>query len=126
MTEINIISSICDSVATTKITQVYLNPSRANPQEEKTEEEKPIEISFKFPKVPDQIIAGIKITVGDKTIEAKIMEKEKAQDKYNDAIASGNMGVMMKETAKEFLELDVGNIMPGQTASIEITILEHL
>ena len=63
--------------------------------------------------MPDQIIAGMKITVGDKTIEAKIMEKEKAQDKYNDAIASGNMGAMMKETAKEFLELNVGNIMPG-------------
>ena len=74
----------------------------------------------------DHIIAGMKITVGDKMIEAKIMEKEKAQEKYDDAISSGNMGVMMKETGKEFLELDIGNIMPGQTVTIEITIVEHL
>jgi hypothetical protein len=30
------------------------------------------------------------VTVGDKTIEAKIMENEKAQDKYDNAVAAGN------------------------------------
>jgi len=38
----------------------------------------------------------MKVTVGDKTIEAKIMEKEKAQEKYDNAIASGNAAAMMK------------------------------
>ena len=54
------------------------------------------------------------------------MEKEKAQEKYDDAISAGNMGAMMKEVGKEFLELDIGNILPGQTVKIEITIVEHL
>ena len=36
------------------------------------------------------MIGAMKVTVGDKTIEAKIMEKEKAKEKYDDAIASGN------------------------------------
>jgi len=32
----------------------------------------------------------MKVSIGDKTIEANILEKEKAQDKYDDAVASGN------------------------------------
>ena len=79
MKEINVEGAIIDSMATFKITQVYVNPSNQNPQEENKEEEKPIEISFKFPKIDDQIIAGMKVTIGDKIIETNIMEKEKAE-----------------------------------------------
>ena len=41
-------------MSTVKITQVYVNPSNVNPQDEEVkEEEKLIEISYKFPKVAD-------------------------------------------------------------------------
>jgi len=53
------------------------------------------------------------ITVGDKTIEGKIMEKEKAQNKYDDALAAGNTASLMKESKNEFMELNIGNILPG-------------
>jgi len=39
---------------------------------------KPIEIVYKFPKKEEEVISKMTITVGDKTIEGKIMEKEKA------------------------------------------------
>jgi len=68
----------------------------------------------------------MKVMIGDKTIEANIMEKEKAQDKYDNAVSSGNQAAMMKEAKGEFLELQIGNIKPGQTATIEITIVQHL
>jgi hypothetical protein len=29
----------------------------------------------------------------------------------------------MKETKNEFIELDVGNLMPGDTATIEISVV---
>lgn len=90
MKEINVDVKIIDSIATFQITQVYVNPSNQNPQGETNEEEKPIEVSYKFPKIDEQIISGMKVTIGDKTIEANIMEKEKAEKKYENAIASGN------------------------------------
>ena len=53
------------------MTQVYLNPSKEDPQEQiKEGEDKPIEVSYKFPKRDLDVIAGMKVTVGDKTIEA--------------------------------------------------------
>ena len=36
---------------------------------------KPIEVTFKFPKEPTSVIAKMSVTVGDKTIDAKVMEK---------------------------------------------------
>jgi hypothetical protein len=53
MKEISVDAKILDSIATVKINQVYVNPSSFNPQEESSQEEKPIEISYKFPKVAD-------------------------------------------------------------------------
>ena len=47
----------------------------------------------------------MKVTIGKKTIEAKILEKEKAEEKYDNAVASGYSAAMMKETKGEFLEL---------------------
>ena len=38
------------------------------------------------------------VSLDDKTIEAKVMEKAQAQQKYDDAIASGNMVSLLKES----------------------------
>ncbi len=42
-------------------------------------------------------VANLKITLGDKTIEGKVMEKNKAKEKYDDALAQGKAAVMVKE-----------------------------
>ena len=70
----------------------------------------------------------MQITVGEKTINAQVMEKEKAQNKYDDAIAAGNQATLLKESKdqKEMHQLDIGNIFPGQQATIEVSILQPL
>jgi len=37
-------------------------------------------------------------TVGDRQVEASVMEKEKAQEKYDDAIAEGKAAVLLSES----------------------------
>jgi hypothetical protein len=68
---------------------------------------------YKFPKKPEEVITSMTITIGNKTIEGKIMEKYKAKEKYDDAIASGKAAVKLSESKFDFLELDIGNILPG-------------
>ena len=93
MSEIDVDVKITDSISYMKLKQVYFNPTMVNPQEEQkgeeAKEEKPIEVSYKFPKRELDVIDGLKITLGDKTIDAQIMAKEKAQEKYEDSIAAG-------------------------------------
>ena len=57
----------------------------------------------------------MQLTVGDKTIEAKVMENEKAEEKYDDQIAKGNVAALLKKSKNsiDLHQIDIGNILPG-------------
>lgn len=62
-------AKIHESLVHLKLTQVFCNPT------EKT----PLEISYQFPKLETKAaIGGLTIQIGDKHIEAKVMEKQRA------------------------------------------------
>ena len=56
------------------------------------------------------------IQVGDKIIQGKVIEKEKARERYEDAVASGKTAVIAEEDSKEkdMISIKVGNLLPGQ------------
>lgn len=54
-----------------KLTQEYFNPE----VKEENEAQASIEVSFKFPKTENTVLSKLLITVGEKTIEAKVMDK---------------------------------------------------
>ena len=53
------------------------------------------------------------------------MELQKAEEKYEDAIAGGHSAMMMNadKDKKDMLTLNIGNIMPGEFATVHIVIL---
>lgn len=55
------------------------------------------------------------IRIGDREIVSKIMPKEKAQEKYDDAVSSGKGAAMLQENEKfkDLLKMNIGNILPG-------------
>ena len=53
------------------------------------------------------------VTIGDTTIEGRILEKERAKQKYDDAVAAGKSAAIVNETSQEVLSLQIGNIPPG-------------
>ena len=57
-----------DSIGIIKISQVYLNDRSC-----------PIELSFQFPKETNSLVSKMEVSIENKTIEAKILEKEKAK-----------------------------------------------
>ena len=124
--ELNVQVDIHDSISTIHLTQIFENPSSEAPQEQ--EADKPIEVTYQFPKEKASVVSKMQVTVGDKTINTKVMEKEKAQEKYDDAIAAGNQATMLKESKdkEEQHQLDIGNVLPGQQAKIEIDIIQPL
>ena len=82
-------------------------------------------MTFQFPKEADSVISKMQLTVGNKTIQAKVMENEKAEQKYDDQIAMGNVAAMLKKNKNSFdlHQIDIGNILPGQTVRVEISII---
>lgn len=49
--------------------------------------------------------------IDDRVMATKIMEKEKAQEKFNDAVASGSAAVMAKKDDTT-MSVSLGNLMP--------------
>lgn len=113
--KLSVEAKLKDSIGVILMTQVYLN-----------DKEGPIELEFQFPKEKKSMVSKMIVTIADKTIEAKILEKEKAKEKYDDAIAAGNSATLMNETSQEMLTLQIGNLLPGQEAKVEIEIIQQV
>ena len=117
---------INDSIAITNISQTFQNPSSNEPQEEA--KGNPIEFVYKFPKDKKSLIAKMTVTIGDRVVEAKIEEKEEAEEKYDNAVAQGHTATMVTDSrdSLDLHQLDVGNLLPGQSAIVELTLVQPL
>ena len=92
-------------------------------------DEKPIECTFEFPLDNNIVVSRLVAHIDDKTIEAKIKEKEEAKQQYSDAVASGNTAVYAERSkvkAEEAITLVLGNLLPHQVARIEIKMVKAL
>jgi len=74
---------VTNVIAVIDIVQTYYNHS-----------ENPLEVTLMFPVEKDHALGKLNIQIGDDIIEGKILNKEKAEEKYEDAIAGGNTAVM--------------------------------
>lgn len=97
-------STIHESLSHVAITYNFVNPC---PQ--------PLELTFRLPKLESMIVSRLEISVGDqRVIEARVAERQKAEEKYDDAVAAGHTAVKMEESKKtESYELNLGNVQPN-------------
>ena len=76
---VNIACHINEIMAQTDIIQYFKNTSKS-----------PIELSMKLPELSNCSITKFEMTLNNKKVISKILEKEKAKEKYNDSITTGN------------------------------------
>ena len=102
-------SNINELFATSEVTQVFTNTLT-----------KSIELKVSFPLKPEIQLTKFVISIGDKTIISKVLPKEKAEEKYTDAIASGNTGILstLDETGKSYT-INIGNILPKEKVTLK-------
>lgn len=96
-------TTIQDTIAILKLNSTYINFGQS-----------PIEAVFYFPLDPEIAVSRLIITIEDKVIVGEVIEKEKAQQKYDDAMARGDTAVKVQEDEKkkDTLKMEVGGIMP--------------
>ena len=78
------------------------------------------EISSYIPLDKYSILKSFKASIGDKVVISKVMEKEKAQEKYSDSIAEGNYSVIGNYDKNDTLSFTLGNIQPNDKLILEI------
>lgn len=109
------IVDIAGVIADVKVKQGYKN-----------EGNKAIEAIYIFPGSTRAAVYGMKMTIGERTIEAKIEEREKARQDYEEARQNGQSASLLEQQRPNVFQMNVANILPGDEIIVELSYTELL
>jgi len=107
--------AIAGVIADVKVTQVYKNAGK-----------QAIEAIYVFPASTKASVYGMKMTIGERTIIARIQEKEKARQEYEQAKHEGKSASLLEQQRPNVFQMNVANIMPGDLIKVELSYTELL
>lgn len=87
---------------------------------------KPIEAVYVFPLDEGAAVSAFEAVVDGVRVTGKSMEREKAFELYDDAMAAGHGAYLLDEERPDLFTLSVGNLPPGKEALIRITTVAEL
>jgi len=109
--KVNVSGVIADVV----VTQVYKN-----------EGQRPIEAIYVFPGSTRAAVYGMKMTIGERTITARIRERETARREYEQAKQAGKSVSLLEQHRPNVFQMNVANILPSDVITVELKYTELL
>jgi len=95
-------------------------------QEYANEGKNPIEAIYVFPASTRAAVYSMKMTIGERTIIAKISEREQARRDYETAKQEGKSASLLEQERPNVFQMNVANIMPGDRIRVELCYTELL
>ncbi|MBN1338779.1 MAG: TonB family protein, partial [Bacteroidales bacterium] len=95
-------------------------------QQYKNEGRRPIEAVYIFPGSTRAAVYAMKMKIGERTITAKIEEREQAREDYEQAKNDGKNASLLEQQKPNVFQMNVANIMPGDVISVELCYTELL
>ncbi|HET8901563.1 MAG TPA: VIT domain-containing protein [Holophagaceae bacterium] len=108
-------AAIAGVIADVKVVQVYRNTGQ-----------KPIEAVYVFPGSTRAAVHGLKMTIGERTIEAQIQERGQARATYEAAKQEGRTASLLEQQRPNVFQMNVANILPGDEVKVELDYTELL
>ncbi len=81
------------------------------------------EIFYIFPLNHDAVITGFKAVIHGREIQGVIRERKKAEQEYAEAIMKGDTAMMLEEHRPNIFQISLGQILRGESVSIEISYM---
>lgn len=106
---------IAGVIADVTVTQVYENQGK-----------NALEAIYVFPASTRAAVYGMKMTIGERTIVAKIKERQKARQEYEAAKEAGKSASLLEQQRPNVFQMNVANILPGDTIKVELKYTELL
>ncbi|MEE9611169.1 MAG: VIT domain-containing protein [Desulfatiglandales bacterium] len=105
--------NISGVMADVLVTQVYKNEGR-----------RPLEAIYIFPASTRAAVYGMKMTIGERTITAKIAEREDARRQYENAKQAGKSASLLEQQRPNVFQMSVANILPSDVITVELRYTE--
>jgi len=107
--------NISGVIADVQVTQIYQNEGK-----------RPLEAIYVFPASTRAAVFGMKMTIGERVIEAKIKKREEARREYEQARNRGQSASLLEQKRPNVFQMNVANIMPGDEIQVELKYTELL
>ena len=102
-------------IADVRVTQIYKNEGR-----------KTLEAIYVFPASTRAAVCGMKMTIGERVIQAKIAKREDARREYEQARDRGKSASLLEQQRPNVFQMNVANILPGDEIKVELQYTELL
>ncbi|HEX3007408.1 MAG TPA: VIT domain-containing protein [Bacteroidales bacterium] len=102
-------------IANVKVTQVYKNEGKSA-----------LEAVYIFPASTRAAVYDMKMTIDERTIQAIVMEREKARTDYERAKKEGKSASLLEQQRPNVFQMNVANIMPGDEVKVELFYTEMI
>jgi Ca-activated chloride channel family protein len=106
---------IAGVVAEVKITQVYRNTGQ-----------KTLEAIYVFPGSTRAAVHAMRMTIGERVVEANIMERQKARETYEAAKKDGKTASLLEQQRPNVFQMNLANILPNDEIKVELKYMELL
>jgi len=106
---------ITGGIAAVTVRQVYSNMGAV-----------PINGKYIFPGSTRAAVHGMKMTIGNRVIRAKIKEQKEARKTFEKAKKQGKNASLLEQKRPNVFSMEVANIMPGDTIEVELKYTELL
>ena len=80
------------------------------------------EAVYTFPLPNEGAVSAMSMTIGDRQVAAQIKKRDEARIEYEEAVAQGFTAGLLEQQAGEIFTMAVGNIHPGESISVTITV----
>src|SRR5438093_1341827 len=107
--------AISGVIADVTVRQVYENRGQ-----------RPLHARYVFPASTRAAVYGMTMTVGDTRIVARIKERETAKSEFDKAKRDGKSASLLEESRPNVFTMNVANVLPGDTISVELKYTELL
>jgi Ca-activated chloride channel homolog len=85
-----------------------------------------LDVTYRMPLPDDAAIAAYAFELEGRRIHGEIDTKQKARERYVEAVASGHTAALLESQRANFFTQEIGNIPPKQTITVRITLEQKL
>ena len=107
--------NISGVIADVRVVQVYKNEGKSV-----------LEALYIFPASTRAAVYDMKMTIGERVIQAKIKERKNARQEYEQAVREGRTASLLEQQRPNVFQMNVGNILPGDEIKVELSYTELL
>lgn len=105
--DVAVAATLTDLLSEVSITQTYRNDCAVN-----------IEAVYTFPLPQDAVLLELEVRLGERVLTGVVVEKRAAEERYEEAMVEGDAAVMLEAIEPGLYTLNLGNLMPGESATI--------